>query len=138
MKIEGLNEGHVVKAIPHDQEIVTAFHDIFSDPANLVYYYHNPKVMFLFNKMRDILGCGVSFGGLVVPDWQSVVSFIEMGGMAGGSPDPEIVAAFHDILRNPAMLVYYSEHPKLMPLINKMREFLGCEITLREVAPLAA
>merc|ERR1719433_2333356 len=63
-----------------DPEVAAAFEDITSNPANIMKYQGNPKVMKLLTKMAGKMGGGAGglggmFGGMG-----------GMGGMPGGMP----------------------------------------------------
>merc|ERR1712172_445372 len=69
-----------------DPEVAAAFEDITSNPANIMKYQGNPKVMKLLTKMAGkIGGLGGMPGGMGgMPEGMADM----MGGMGGGAPPP--------------------------------------------------
>jgi len=65
----------------NDPEVAAAFSDITSNPANIMKYQSNPKVMKLLTKMASKMGGGGGMGGF--PGM-----FGGMGGGMGGGMDP--------------------------------------------------
>merc|ERR1712172_168624 len=77
-----------------DPEVAAAFEDITSNPANIMKYQGNPKVMKLLTKMAGKMGGGGGgmpggMGGMPggmggMPEGMADM----MGGMGGGAPPP--------------------------------------------------
>ena len=88
-----LNDPELMAALA-DPEVAKAFQDITSNPANIMKYQGNPKVMALAAKLASKVGGGMpGMGGMGgMPGMGGFPGFGGMGGMPGmggmGSEEP--------------------------------------------------
>jgi len=67
-----------------DPEVAAAFKDISTNPANIMKYQNNPKVMALVNKMASKFGGGGGMGGGMPGGMGGLGGMAGMAGMMGG------------------------------------------------------
>ena len=83
-----------------DPEVAAAFQDISSNPANIMKYQNNPKIMALVTKMAGKMGGGGGMPGMGgmggMPGMGGMGGMPGMGGMGGmfggmggGAPNPQ-------------------------------------------------
>jgi len=87
-----LNDPELMAAF-QDPEVAAAFQDISANPANIMKYQNNPKVMALINKMAGKMGGGGGMGGGLGGMMGGLGGMMggmgaAMGGMGGAAPTP--------------------------------------------------
>ena len=97
------NDPDLMEALS-DPEVSAAFSDITSNPANLMKYQNNPKVMKFYTKFTKKLVPGGD------PDMVEALN------------DPELCLAYFDLVNFPANLTKYKNNPKVMKMFKKMEE----------------